>query len=286
MEERFAGKYKKEIVDLKAKHQGEVMRIKSEFEDKINRRYSTGNMPNKRNSLNDMKTDDDKLEIIRERDALKDTVGNLRHVLSEFVRYIGVCEDELNNTLAGEIGQAEETLYKSVVFDKDHLNDTDCSMISKRVHLAPNISGILSQVNESSLLNASLQIRFELDKCLKQLKNDANCLLALSNPSKKDSENINGVLKKLEVEKKTLEEKVCAVEEMQKVIRTEVNQTKEKVLEWERNREVCFFRNISMFEFFPGCSCSESESGKCFNMFNLATQMSHTKKICLSLSRL
>lgn len=213
-----------------------MIRIKCEFEERFNRRYSTGSMP-KKSLLNDHKTDDDKLEIVRERDALKDTVGSLRHVLSELVRYIGYYEDELNNTFMADLANSEETMYKSFKLDKG-LDDTDCSIVSKRVHFASDLSGFMNQMNDSSLLNTSTPLRLELDKWLKQLKNDANCLLALSNPKKQENDDVNGMLKKLDVEKKILEEKVSAVEEMHKDLKAEVKNTKEKLSDLERNREV------------------------------------------------
>lgn len=237
--EKFAGRYRREIEELKKKHHGEVTRMRTEYEEKIRRRYSTGSLPKRSVEKMEMKTDDDKLLILRERDALQEMVTSLRHVLSELIRYVGSCEIELNSTIAGECGCDEPTMYKSLQLETSELNETECSsFLSKRVHFTPDLSSIISDINDSRAMNTSAQVRTELDRCLKQLKSDASHLLALSNPSRKQDENIYELLEKMEKEKEKLLDKVGAVEEMQKELKMDINNTRGKLAELERSREV------------------------------------------------
>ncbi|KAL0275248.1 UNVERIFIED_CONTAM: hypothetical protein PYX00_003164 [Menopon gallinae] len=236
--ERFAGKYRREIEELKKRHHGEVTRIRTEYEEKIRRRYSTGSLPKKSVERMEMRTDDDKLLILRERDALQEMVASLRHVLSELIRYVGSCENELNSTIVADYSADEPTMYKSLRLETSDLNETECSsFLSKRVHFAADQSSI-SELNDSRALNTSMQVRTELDRCLRQLKSDASHLLALSNPARKQDENLCELLEKMEKEKERLLEKVASVEDMQRELKTDINNTKGKLAELERNREV------------------------------------------------
>lgn len=113
------------------------------------------------------------------------------------MKYFTKCEDELNNTLV------EELLKQGI--DKDlckldlDMNDSYQSSISeklelsiastkvKRVHFTPDVSGIITLLDDTNKENIdttkdiSYEFANELQLCLERLKSEANAILAATN---------------------------------------------------------------------------------------------------------
>ena len=164
----------------------------------------------------------------------------LRYLLRELISYFEVCENEVNNTLLGELLKAESEVSNSTLVDQaissitedepfrpgeksdiviksdDTMSpelsatnlqelsipleqDTcaDISLTSKslvlttpgsrKVHFAPDASGIMSLIEEDRLMkymesnrDVSLDLRLELEGCLERLKAEATAVLGLS----------------------------------------------------------------------------------------------------------
>ena len=177
-----------------------------------------------------------------DRDGLRKMTCTLRYLLGELITYFTVCEDEVNNTLIGELLKVESDSSKnnstlvdqaisSIVEDapsksgeneiksdsiksgdafstessvtsmrdipeQDSCEDvsmTSRSLVlatpsSRKVHFAPDASGIMSLIEEDRLVeymernkDVSVDFRSELEGCLERLKAEATAVLRLSN---------------------------------------------------------------------------------------------------------
>lgn len=127
-----------------------------------------------------------------------------RHLLYELAKCVTVFESDLNASLVDELNKhaALPPLFVSPAGNRSdspvNLNETDfnqstCSSIgghSMRVSLVPDLSGILSLLEDQSLLNFvnekddneanSNANKFDLNGCLEKLKIEADNLLNLS----------------------------------------------------------------------------------------------------------
>lgn len=116
---------------------------------------------------------------------------------------MSVCESDLNASLVDELKQygilqtspSKTARSESPTVDLD-LNQSTCSLVgsrSMRLSLVPDVSGILSLVEDPSLLNfvtekgdmedslsSTVSKRFDLNECLENLKIEADALLQLS----------------------------------------------------------------------------------------------------------
>lgn len=158
--------------------------MKSDFEKQLHRKL-------KRNSTFDSQRDLD--QILSERDSLRELSNTLRWLLCELAKYCTVCEDDLNNTFIEEL-QKHGVLNKSFksVGDTDEniendFNESGMSIQQKRVKFAPDMSGILSIVDDPSLVeyitqnkDLSSDFRINLEDCLERLRSEALTILGLS----------------------------------------------------------------------------------------------------------
>lgn len=165
-----------EIAQLQIKHEEEMSRMKSDFEKQLHRKL-------KRNSTFDSQRDLD--QILTERDSLRELSNTLRWLLCELAKYCTVCEDDLNNTFIEEL-QKHGVLNSSI--DDVEENIENVSVVQhKRVKFAPDMSGILSIVDDPSLVefitqnkDLSSDFRVNFDDCLERLRSEALTILGLS----------------------------------------------------------------------------------------------------------
>ncbi|XP_039287837.1 centromere-associated protein E-like isoform X2 [Nilaparvata lugens] len=131
--------------------------------------------------------------LIKERDDMHKVVLNLRTAVSEIGKYLLNCEDELNKTL---IQSMISNFTDGDVVAADHENSLDCDSSlagdkSNHVHFAPDVSTI---VEGDFLLDCidkrhdiSIEIRNELEACMKRLKSEAAAVLQLTAAAKPPS---------------------------------------------------------------------------------------------------
>lgn len=151
-----------------------MSRIKSDFEKQLHRKL-------KRNSTFDSQRDLD--EILSERDGLRELSNTLRLLLCELAKYCTVCEDDLNNTFIEELTK-HGVLNLSTGLPVEETNE---NVQQKHVKFAPDMSGILSIVDDPSLVefitqnkDLSSDFRVNFDDCLERLRSEALTILGLS----------------------------------------------------------------------------------------------------------
>ncbi|XP_049819038.1 centromere-associated protein E-like isoform X3 [Aethina tumida] len=209
LRDRFTDKYERQISQLRDEHESEVAKLKEEHLKQLNSALERARRRSLRDSDNLNKGE---LELLKERDVLKNQTVSLRHLLGELLKYFTECEDELNNTLVDELlkqgfernlTQLEEELLN----DSSNSSRTDSSYV-RRVHITPNFGDILNLIENKagqyeSVDVISLDLRNELGQCLEKLKQDANAILALTSiPRDEKIDNSP---------RKTLEEKVTSL---------------------------------------------------------------------------
>ncbi|XP_055533629.1 A-kinase anchor protein 9 isoform X3 [Wyeomyia smithii] len=183
LREKFTAKSQLEIAQLQIKHEEEMARVKAEFEKQLQWKL-------KRQSTFDSARDLDK--IISERDNLRDLSSSLRNVFGAFLKYVSVCEEDLNSTVIDELqklgilsGLAEDSFDASVL--DVNASNVSTGSVKKFVKFAPNVSGLKSVIEDPSLIefiskdngtedaNQSLN----LDECLDTLRSHATHLSTL-----------------------------------------------------------------------------------------------------------
>ncbi|PSN48349.1 hypothetical protein C0J52_08074 [Blattella germanica] len=282
LQEKFSARYKQELEQLKAEHAKQIAHLKDESDSELQSLSEKYNQLEEQHKLEKTKHDmqmklgdlkdggevdaisilhADLEHLIKERDGLRKMSSTLRYLLGELVAYFTVCEDELNNTLIGELlkiesdvspSGAETSKNNSTLADQGissnvdrndtkssdssgrksdssiktgdtfsiespvtSLNDADISVAaeqatcedismvsqsmekslvpatprsaSRRVHFAPDTSGIIGLIEEDKLLDyieknkdLSTDFRSELEHCLERLKEEASAVLGLS----------------------------------------------------------------------------------------------------------
>ncbi|KAL4709269.1 hypothetical protein ACJJTC_013329 [Scirpophaga incertulas] len=130
-------------------------------------------------------------EVTKERDGLKRVAASLHRAVAQLVAYCARAEDELNATVL--------RLLCNGIFGEDSAveqTELDSSVVGeKRVHFAPDLKAILSELDESALegflqqqRDLSLDIRAELELSLQRLRQEAQELLLLTTLPAKRSE--------------------------------------------------------------------------------------------------
>lgn len=103
----------------------------------------------------------------------------MRHLITELLRYVTKCEDELNNTLVDEL--LKHGFDKSITqLEHDLETTTNQEQQEKqRVHIAPsNFNEMLNFLDTYEQNDLSFDLTNELESCLEKLKTDANAILA------------------------------------------------------------------------------------------------------------
>lgn len=126
-------------------------------------------------------------------------------MLYELAKCVSVCENDLNASLVDELNKhgilqpslisPSKTQSESTFNVTDDFNQSVCSSVDDRpmrLSLIPNVSGILSLIDDPSLLSfvndkdemddilCSSFSKFDLNECLEKLKIEADSLLKLS----------------------------------------------------------------------------------------------------------
>lgn len=145
-------------------------------------------------------------------DNLRELCATFRHLLYELAKCVSVCENDLNATLIDELnrygilpdteavsraGSPHDDINANAA--ENDLNQSTCSSVltqnnnnkSVRVKVVPNVSGILSLVEDpllvsfccesnSNIEEENIESLFDLNDCLERLKIEADSLLQLS----------------------------------------------------------------------------------------------------------
>ncbi|KAL5276406.1 AKAP9 family protein [Megaselia abdita] len=170
LREKFTAKHQLEIAQIELKHEEEMTKMKADFEKQLTRK-------SKRQFTFDLSRDLDC--ILSERDGLRELSSTFRTVLSELAKCVCVCEDDLNLTFLEEIQKISDVTMN------DSLQSS--ANTTKRFRLAPDVSGLLSVVDDPRLLGfisekviEEEKEDFDLKDCIERLRSEAEYLYELS----------------------------------------------------------------------------------------------------------
>ncbi|XP_046668965.1 pericentrin-like isoform X3 [Homalodisca vitripennis] len=228
LERQFTSKYQHQMAQLVEEHALEIADIKAECDAKLSevvKMYSikqAEEMP-----LTLISTGDEDLDkIIRERDSLRSLALTLHRVVKELAQYLTSCEDELNKSVVGELLKMASPHLTSTVHTSDVEASSDSESEShndqRRVHFAPDVSALVSLLEDDCLENTSvdvsLQLRAELESCLERLRGEAAIVLGLTQgraTSTMEDRRLTSLTRQLIEEKKAKEEALIHLEELQ-----------------------------------------------------------------------
>lgn len=130
---------------------------------------------------------------------MRELCNTFRNLLHELAKCVSVCEDDLNASLVDELNKygilevSKQSPPKSPPLSpiETDLNQSTCSSVanrSMRISLVPDVSGILSLIEDPTLISfvtEKLDVDdsfkdFKLNDCLERLKSEADLLLQLS----------------------------------------------------------------------------------------------------------
>ncbi|XP_065360074.1 thyroid receptor-interacting protein 11 isoform X6 [Calliphora vicina] len=181
LREKFTAKCQLEIAQLQIKHADEMSRLKQDYEKQLNRK-------NKRHSTFDSARDFDKL--LSERDSLRELSKAFRQVLSELLKCVANCENDITENLAEEVQRLlscnrtlEEQALEDFTLNTSLLNDT---LNTSKLRMIPDVQSLLEVVEDPSLIqyvsekNTDTTEDFDLKDCLERLRSEASFLLHLS----------------------------------------------------------------------------------------------------------
>lgn len=170
LREKFTAKHQLEIAQIELKNEEEMTKMKADFEKQLTRK-------SKRQFTFDLSRDLDC--ILSERDGLRELSSTFRTVLSELAKCVCVCEDDLNLTFLEEIQKISDVTMN------DSLQSS--ANTTKRFRLAPDVSGLLSVVDDPRLLGfisertiEEEKEEFDLKDCIERLQSEAEYLYELS----------------------------------------------------------------------------------------------------------
>ncbi|XP_033220646.1 golgin subfamily A member 4-like isoform X3 [Belonocnema kinseyi] len=231
---KFTNNAKREIQELRDKHELEVKRLKEDHNININvanrtiKRYEEEIKKLKEECNRAIQSEQSggekmslKKDLLQERDNLHKTCRTLKNLVGDLINFFAVCEDEVNNTFISEV-QKRQTPQKSVrkisesiEGNKKQSNESTLSSSEdetvnkslqqvKRVHFAPNsneISSIINSDNESLAeiiendIDIAKNFRKELNKCLNRLKTESAEILGV--PFSLDESNLDQLSKQV-----------------------------------------------------------------------------------------
>ncbi|XP_050514022.1 golgin subfamily A member 4 isoform X2 [Diabrotica virgifera virgifera] len=259
--DRFTEKHEADKMVLNEEHRLELEKLKEEHRkilDEVSQRVLDG--AKRRKLRDDESLNKDEMEILKERDILKQRVASMHNLFGELLKYFTQCEDELNNTLVEELLKQGFDKNMSQIDDELNLTRSSPSTSSKtsdstlnitRVHLTPNFTDLINIIESSSPEEAdskdvSIDVKNELSVCLEKLKQEANAILCLTTKQpvgaildSKNNNNLEGQItsltRKLIDETQLKEDLKSELEENQKYIET---------LEKERERLETELENV------------------------------------------
>ncbi|XP_076276510.1 uncharacterized protein LOC143207205 isoform X3 [Lasioglossum baleicum] len=210
LRDRLTGNAKREMQLLKDAHAAEVQRLKEEYSRNvarmIDRHQDELNKIRDDSDLNKVLSQDaDPVVALDERNSLHRTCATLKTLVEELLKYFLVCEEEVNNTLIGEVlkrqsrdsvgsenqldNVAKEKVEKSKTEEPDGKSSSSRSRI-QRVHFAPQTTEIISIMNsDNDTLPTILRerndiaekLRQELNSCVRRLKSESAEILSTTN---------------------------------------------------------------------------------------------------------
>ncbi|XP_043477475.1 A-kinase anchor protein 9-like isoform X3 [Leptopilina heterotoma] len=251
---KFTSNAKREIQELKDKHDLELKRLKEEHNSNLNianrtiKRYEeemkktkeqynqaiqSSNSEGEKSSLRN--------DLLKERDNLIRTCKTLKNVITDLINYFAICEDEVNNSFISEVLERRTPQKLNSQCDDNSPSSNEKQKIKeiKRVHFAPNTGEIASIVNSdnesiSETIEKDIDIaknfRRELNECLTRLKTEIAQILGIS--FSHDELNVDQISKKLLRMTRNNEElnsKVLEAENMIVGYQEEVEQLKMKI---------------------------------------------------------
>lgn len=176
----------------------QMSRLKDEHKKQLKRK-------NERNSTFDLARDLD--QIVCERDNLRELSTTLRYLLQELAKCVSFCENDLNSTIVEELqkygvfmnqgdhnvsGGGDNEQCSGLLNISTQSNQELQSKISKSLRLVPDVSALLSLIEDPTLIgfiaNNNSDAEFELKECLDKLRAEANGLLVLSEKLNKHRE--------------------------------------------------------------------------------------------------
>lgn len=138
-------------------------------------------------------------QIVQERDNLRELSHTFRWLLSELAKCVSVCEDDLNATLLFELqahgidvatsgqpvtGGQDLSEPQRGACDVGSTQSLDTSVQQRVIRLVPDVSGILSLIEDPSLVDFvdqhSTETSFNLNVCVGRLKTEAMQLLEIT----------------------------------------------------------------------------------------------------------
>ncbi|XP_024943907.1 A-kinase anchor protein 9 isoform X5 [Cephus cinctus] len=198
---KFTDNTRHEMQCLKEMHSVELQRLKEEHSRSLARiidrhqeeltglRKEYADQAVTRKQLSSATLEDD---LIAERDNLRKSCMTLKNLVGDLIKYFMSCEEEVNNTLISEVlkSQLSKTQESS---DQTSVSDVEEPSMNKikRVHFAPNSSGISSILNNQDPQDLAQdeqdfaqQLRTELDHCLNRLRIESAQILGISLPTR------------------------------------------------------------------------------------------------------
>lgn len=171
-----------------------MSRLKADYEKRLNRKT-------KRNSNFDLSRDLD--QIVNEKENLRELSSTFRWILYELAKCVTLCEKDFNSTFMNEFNNLSNSPDKdttNITLNSSVQSNQSLQMnISKQVKIIPDVSGLLSVIDDPKLVefvtndNDEILTSFNLRECLEKLRLEANHLLKLSeNLSKRKDEDEEG----------------------------------------------------------------------------------------------
>nr|XP_033337619.1 golgin subfamily A member 4-like isoform X2 [Megalopta genalis] len=214
LRDKLTGNAKREMQLLKDAHAAEVQRLKEEYSRNVARMIDRH-----QEELNKIRdgvpvTDSKKVlaqlgnsNVLEERNSLYKICATLRTLVEELLKYFLVCEEEVNDTLIGEIfkrqprdGVGNERTLENTEDVKKLKNEEHASPSSsrlnssgsriRRVHFAPQTTEIISIMNSDSETWQTIlgekndiveKLKEELNSCVQRLKSENAEILAITN---------------------------------------------------------------------------------------------------------
>uniref|UniRef100_A0A6P7GD32 Pericentrin-like n=1 Tax=Diabrotica virgifera virgifera TaxID=50390 RepID=A0A6P7GD32_DIAVI len=250
--DRFTEKHEADKMVLNEEHRLELEKLKEEHRkilDEVSQRVLDG--AKRRKLRDDESLNKDEMEILKERDILKQRVASMHNLFGELLKYFTQCEDELNNTLVEEL--LKQGFDKNMSQIDDELNLTRSSPTSSsktsdstlnitRVHLTPNFTDLINIIESSSPEEAdskdvSIDVKNELSVCLEKLKQEANAILCLTTKQPVgailDSKNNNN----LEEQITSLTRKLIDETQLKEDLKSELEENQKYIETLEKERE-------------------------------------------------
>ncbi|XP_076652760.1 uncharacterized protein LOC143359027 isoform X3 [Halictus rubicundus] len=281
LRDRLTGNAKREMQLLKEAHAAEVQRLKEEYSRNVARMIDRHQEElNKTrddfdsNKVSSQIADPTVLFLLSYRNSLHRTCATLKTLVEELLKYFLVCEEEVNNTLIGQVFKREfrdsvvsvggedrldnvaEDVQKSKNEEPDGKSSSSRSRI-QRVHFAPQTTEIISIMNsDNDTLQTILEeksdiaekLRQELNSCVRRLKSESAEILSTANRNDGDEKtgcsakevvrNQNQINEQLTLKLHDAESMILNYQEETEQLKLTVLNLQRKLIDVENKKEV------------------------------------------------